>query len=105
MNPGRLNTAIIFEMPETESTNTRGHAVKSWLFYDEILAKVEYGPSREAIDTYHRVDDQYITVTIRYRKGINSRMRMKIDDEYYYINGVAPDTRKMYMEIDAATKR
>lgn len=78
MDPGNLDRRITIQAP-TRSRNSLGEEVQSWSDTAEVWAEVKPLTGRELFQAQQVVEQATHQVTIRYRAGITSDMRVVRD--------------------------
>lgn len=100
---GELNTLVHIEQG-VRSKGSRGEIITEWSPLTKAWAKVEQGLFSEGSEAYGRTGEQGVRVSIRYRKNIDTTMRLKIEDEYYYIQAKGVEGKKQFTIIEATLK-
>lgn len=84
----------------SESTNGYGEVEKSWSDVATMWAEARQQSARETWQA-GKVAETEMMFRIRYRSGINSKMRVVYDDDNYDITGVREIGRRDGLEIQA----
>jgi len=101
MRAGALRHRITIQEP-TSSVGALGEKIKSWADVSTIWAAIEPLRGREFLEA-HQIEAEITTrFIIRYKSGLNTRMRIKFGIKYYKIESIInPDERNRYLEIMA----
>lgn len=99
MISGRMDRKITIQ-EYTESTNDYGEVEKSWSDVATVWAEVKQQSARETWQA-GKVAETEMMFRIRYRSGINSKMRVVYDGDNYDIAGVREIGRRDGLEIQA----
>ena len=99
---GQLDRRIRIETP-TSTRGTSGQELLTWSTFAECWAGVEY-PGTKSDETV--IADQEVSVTtvnfiIRYRDGINKKMRIVYNEDYYDIENKFELGRKEFLKLPA----
>lgn len=71
--------------------------------YKTIWSKARFLKGREFWSARASNSETTVEFTIRYRKDLDTSMRIKFDDRYFNIDGIIPlDNKKMYIAIMAS---
>lgn len=101
-NIGKLDRRICIEQPSA-SRGGSGQELLTWSTFAECWAAVEYPGTRTDEQV---VADQEVSITsvifrIRYRDGLNQKMRILYNSNYYDILNVLEVGRKDYLRLPA----
>lgn len=101
-NIGQFDRRICIEAPST-SRGASGQELLTWSTFAECWASVEYPGTRTDEQV---VADQEVSITsvifrIRYRDGLNQKMRILYNSNYYDILNVLEVGRKDYLRLPA----
>lgn len=103
INVGDFDTRIVIEQ-HTVAKDGRGEVVKQWNVFATVWAKVEEPMSSEVVESNQVLGKRTINVTMHWRTGVASDMRIKYNDEDYYIGGSGVLGRKQFLVLTATNK-
>jgi len=101
MRAGRLRHRITIQQPAS-TVGVLGEKIKSWADVATVWAAIEPVRGREFFEAHQRESEATTIITIRYKSGLNVRMRINFGSKYYKIDNILnPDERNRYLEIMA----
>lgn len=103
MNLGKLDRRLTLEQ-NTASQNDFGEAVPAWAELGQRWARVEYKQGSESFQADEQVAVQRIDFTIRYEKGLSSRLRVRYEGQVYDIDAVAEIGRRHGLKLTTFTR-
>ena len=103
INVGDFDTRIRFES-STVSKGSRGESITTWKDHVSVWAKVSEGVSSEESGGYQLTAERTINITIHWRSGLNNKMRVLYNGDYYYIGGTGALGRNQFMILTATSK-
>lgn len=105
MNPGDLNTPVLFERP-VKTRGTRGETVITWEPVYTPFCAVDFAASDETVIADQSVDTQTATITLRNETDIKPDWRARIEGVYYGIASKSfVDKKRMYTQLTAVTQK
>lgn len=94
MRAGRLRHRIKIEMPSRVQDPVTGAMIQGWdTVVDKLPAAVEPLSAREFIASQAITSEVTARITIRYRDGVDSTMRVIHRGKIYVIKGVLADNK------------
>lgn len=87
INSGMLRDRIVMLAPTT-SNNDYGEQAVTWADYYACRARVTYSKGQRAIDGGEIWLPNTIAVLMRYRSGLNDRMRLRWNGDLYRIDAM-----------------
>jgi len=101
MRAGRLRHRITIQRPSS-SAGALGEKIKSWADVSTVWAAIEPLRGREFLEAHQQESEITTRFIIRYKGGLNTRMRISFGSKYYKIESIInPDERNRYLEIMA----
>lgn len=91
MDPGKLRHRITIQRKEQTQNPNTGAMTTTWATVATVWAAVEPLSAREFIAAQAVQSDVSVRITMRYRPGITSAMRLLHDGKTYNITGVLAD--------------
>lgn len=91
MDPGKLRHRITIQRKEQTQNPNTGAMTTTWATVATVWAAVEPLSAREFIAAQAVQSDVSVRITMRYRTGITSAMRLLHDGKTYNITGVLAD--------------
>ena len=104
INVGNFDQRIVIEKKVENNTGTRGHKSYKWMVFVNAWAQVDEGVSSESQEVYQLGSEQTINITMHWHDGVNNKMRVSHEGDYYYINGVGKVGRKQFLIVNATAK-
>ncbi len=99
MRACKLRQSITIE-ERTETTNSTGEVVWTWATFATTRAAVEPLRGQEYFASRQLQSSTDVRIRIRYRSGINTKMRVKFEDRYYAIEGIIdPEMRHRELQL------
>ena len=98
MQPGELDRQIEIQQP-TIVTDEMGQQVTSWSLFAQPWAKYTHGSGNESFDALQRTAQQTADLTIRYRPGVTTQMRIVSNGQTYRIVDVAEIQRRVWLKL------
>lgn len=100
MNAGLMDRIIDIEQETV--VNTNGSISKSWAaLYSQRPAWVRPERGSETVNAQRMESVQRTQFQIRWVSGLNTKMRIKYDDNYYNIESIVEIDRRRYLQIVA----
>lgn len=103
MRIGAMDTQVLIEQP-TYSTSTSGQKIPTWSTLVTVWAEQVEKNAGENYEANQLVASKQKLFKIRHYSGITEKMRINLDGEYYYINGIARDGRQRFLLLTAEKK-
>lgn len=100
MKPGRLDREIVIESA-TLSANSIGEMVETWATFASVWAQVAPLSAGERFRSEARHSARVSVFTIRYLDGLLPTMRIKYENLFWRILGIAEVGRRHWLEITA----
>lgn len=99
MRAGKLKHRVLIEKP-TEEKNSFGEITTTWSTHVTRWAQVEQLTGAEYWTAKQINDKDIVRFYVRYASGVTHKMRIKYNDNYYYITSIADwDGAKRKLEI------
>lgn len=98
---GQLDRRVSIEY-YSETKNAFGEAEKAWQSIATVWAKVDYLnklDNQEKFEVGRETAIDKVKFTIRYRSGVDARMRILYQSVYYNIRAISEVGRRDYMEL------
>ena len=83
----------------SSSRDAAGQPIKVRSLFNTIYANIDYSPSSESILAAKITTETKIKLTIRYLSGLEEKMQVKFDDQYYEIISIQPQGRRESMTL------
>ena len=96
MKLGNLDRYIVIES-YTEAADSYGEKVKTWSTYHSTFANMNITSGTEQVSADELTGKLNVDWTIRYKSGINEKMKISYDGEYYQITAVLMEGRDSMM--------
>ncbi|MWK58713.1 phage head closure protein [Pseudomonas otitidis] len=94
MEAGRLRHRVAFQQLLDQQDPQSGDPVKAWVtVWDRVPAAIEPLSARDFIAAKAAQSEVSARITIRYRPGVSSSMRILHGTKVYAIAGVLPDPK------------
>lgn len=87
MRAGALRHRITIQEPKS-SAGALGEKIKSWSDFVTVWAAIEPFRGRELLEAHQREAEITTRFIIRYKSGLNTRMRLKFGSKYYKIESI-----------------
>ncbi len=99
---GQLDRRIRIETP-TATRGSSGQELLTWATFAECWAGVEYPGTKsdEGVIADQEVSVTTVVFVIHYRDGLNQKMRIVYNDEYYDILNKFEVGRRQYLRLPA----
>lgn len=99
---GQLDQRIRIES-STSSRGTSGQEVLTWATFAECWAAVEYPGTRsgEGVEADQEVSTTAVVFVIRRRDGMNKKMRIVYNEDYYDIENIFGTSRDSFWRVPA----
>jgi len=96
---GELRHRVMFQQNNGTSTDTEGIPVENWADVFAVWARVRDLSGREYFAAQQVQAEVTTEITIRYREGLNSNMRVKYGTRIFDIKSIIPDERKTELRL------
>jgi SPP1 family predicted phage head-tail adaptor len=104
MNPGDLDQRIVIQ-GLSEEADTFGQRVQNFSTLANVWAKIEERKGNEKELGDQLVATRFVDFIIRYKSGLNERMRIVYNSQTYLIESIIKeDARKSFMRITTKLK-
>lgn len=101
MNAGMMDYQITIDQYSLSTDSNTGEKLQSWTTYATPWAHIEESPSgSESVNADRRERKQTTVFTLRYDSGIDTKMRIQFDSNYYNIVNIANRERNLYLTIE-----
>lgn len=102
---GEMRERVTLQSPQRAPDGAGGQDI-TWTSGATVWAKVEEGRGRERLVGGRRAAETAFTLTIRYRSGITTEMRVLWKGRVLNITGLSdPDGRKRFLELTCEEER
>ena len=96
---GALNQLIIIEKNTPVKSTASGQYVDSWATFKNAYAAISFNSGTEKEMEEAVVSVQFLTFTIRFFGGIDEKMRILYNSNYYNIRSINPIGRNRYLKL------
>lgn len=103
MISARMDRQITIQEYTVTGTNDYGEEIKDWVDFATVWAEVKQQSAREVWQA-GKVSETEMMFRIRYRSGINTKMRIVYDGDNFDIGGVREIGRRDGLEIQATVE-
>ena len=97
---GNLDRKITIQYYPQTRGSTWGEVLKVWTTYATCWGQKIEATGKEELDTDQVVSKQMIQWRIRYDSGVNERMRIYYDGDYYNIESIQEEKRRRYLVLN-----
>lgn len=98
MRAGDLNRRITIQAPGT-ARDAAGQPIAGWIDVATVSADVRQQSGLQAIKAGAPTTQLAASIRIRWRKGVDERMRVLYDGQVYTIATVIRDPRRVFMDL------
>lgn len=98
MDPGKLDKRITIERA-SEAPDTAGQVIQTWSVFSKAWASYKAGSGAESFTSDQRSSKSSAVFRIRYQAGVNPKMRVLFDGEYWEIEAVHPVGRRDHLDL------
>jgi len=103
MIAGKLDKRLTFQMSEPSKELT-GEEINTWVDCFHAWANIDYKGGKEPYEADKKTAINEVTFKLRFRRGINEKMRILFNGEIYDILHIAEIQRRQGLEIKAEKK-
>ena len=98
-NIGSLNQPIVIEKNTPVKSPQSGQYVDNWTIFKTAFANINFNSGTEKEQDNAIISTQMIIFTTRYFQGVDVKMRILYENEYYNIRQITKIGRNRYMKL------